>query len=146
MSFAICHRRQVICHAYHVRARNCACSVEASSLARTLQMNAKRRNTTRNVSEDIVCPRFDHCSAPICPLDNEWRGRHHLKGEPVCYFMRMHAKNALDGLKGGSVSEGLIDRVVTVFQDICDRYAPLKVSLQRAAQSQPRGFEQGGGR
>ena len=136
----------MICHAYHVRARNCACSVEASFLARTLQMTAKRRNTTEEVGEDLLCPRFDRCSAPICPLDNEWRERHHLKGEPVCYFMRLHAKNALDGLKGGSVPEELIDRVVTVFQEICDRYAPLKVSLQRAAQSQPRGFEQGGGR
>ena len=92
------------------------------------------------------CPKFEVCSAPICPADPDWRHRVHRRGEPVCFFLRMHAKNALKALKEGSVPEELIDRVVTVFQEICDRYAPLKVSLQRAAQSQPRGFEQGGGR
>lgn len=31
-----------------------------------------------------LCPRFDRCSAPICPLDIDQDRRDFLKGEPVC--------------------------------------------------------------
>ncbi len=38
------------------------------------------------------CPRFDRCSAPICPLDRDWRLRKHLSGEPICAYLREAAK------------------------------------------------------
>ncbi len=38
------------------------------------------------------CPRFDRCSAPICPLDADWQHRAHLNGEPICIFLREAAK------------------------------------------------------
>ncbi len=38
------------------------------------------------------CPRFDHCNAPLCPLD-DWTLRHHVKGEPVCFYLREAAKH-----------------------------------------------------
>jgi hypothetical protein len=34
------------------------------------------------------CPRFNHCNAPICPLDTKVQRRTHLDGEPVCFYMR----------------------------------------------------------
>ncbi|MBU1091887.1 hypothetical protein KKA27_03450 [Patescibacteria group bacterium] len=30
------------------------------------------------------CPRFSFCSAPICPLDPDWKNRTYLPGEPIC--------------------------------------------------------------
>lgn len=39
------------------------------------------------------CPWYDKCSAPLCPLDPEWRGRKHLQGERVCYFLREAVKD-----------------------------------------------------
>lgn len=39
------------------------------------------------------CPRYDKCSAPLCPLDSEWRRRKHLQGERVCYFLREAIKD-----------------------------------------------------
>jgi len=39
------------------------------------------------------CPRFDGCSAPLCPLDPGWRERVHLQGERVCYFLREAVKD-----------------------------------------------------
>jgi hypothetical protein len=44
------------------------------------------------------CPRFDHCNAPICPVDDWVRG-HHVKGEPVCFYLREAAKH------GGTLPE-----------------------------------------
>ena len=38
------------------------------------------------------CPRFDSCNAPICPLDPDWRRAQHLKGEPVCLWLREAVK------------------------------------------------------
>jgi len=33
------------------------------------------------------CPRYSNCSAPICPLDPDWRDRAHLDGERVCAWL-----------------------------------------------------------
>ena len=34
-----------------------------------------------------ACPKFDGCSAPICPLDPDWSRRIHRKGEPLCFYL-----------------------------------------------------------
>lgn len=39
------------------------------------------------------CPRFDACSAPICPMDGAKYLRNHLKGEPICFYIRQYVKN-----------------------------------------------------
>lgn len=39
------------------------------------------------------CPKFESCSANICPLDNEWFKRSDVRGEPVCFFMRESVKD-----------------------------------------------------
>lgn len=33
------------------------------------------------------CPKFHVCSAPLCPLDEHWRKRRHLKGERICQWL-----------------------------------------------------------
>jgi hypothetical protein len=45
----------------------------------------------------IKCPKFNSCSAPLCPLDIDYNKRSYLKGEPRCSLRR--AKR----LKYGSV-------------------------------------------
>ena len=40
------------------------------------------------------CPKFDSCSAPICPLDDNWELCPHLKGERVCYYLTEYSKEA----------------------------------------------------
>lgn len=34
------------------------------------------------------CPHYDTCSAPICPMDSDWRQRNMLKDEQVCLYIR----------------------------------------------------------
>ena len=35
----------------------------------------------------VRCPRFDSCSAPICPLDPQWPRAQHIQSERVCGLM-----------------------------------------------------------
>ena len=90
------------------------------------------------------CPKFDDCGAPICPLDPDVLDREHLKGEAVCYYLRLYAKNDFCGLKPGSLSANLPIRVAEVYPRLVARYAPLKKALLRAAKSPPKGFSRGG--
>lgn len=57
------------------------------------------------------CPKFESCSANICPLDKEWFKRSDVRGEPVCYFMRESVKA---GASEVFASEGLSE-----LYDIC---------------------------
>lgn len=34
-----------------------------------------------------TCPRYESCSAPLCPLDARWQFRHYSRGEAVCGFV-----------------------------------------------------------
>lgn len=33
------------------------------------------------------CPRYDRCSANVCPLDQDWRRRLHVRGDEVCFVL-----------------------------------------------------------
>ena len=89
------------------------------------------------------CPRFDGCGAPICPLDPDVLDRVSVKGDSVCYYLRLYVKNALWGLKTGSVPAKLPIRVAEVYPQLIARYGPLKYALERAAKSPPKGFSRG---
>ena len=91
----------------------------------------------------IACPRFDGCSAPVCPLDPNALDRAHPKDEAVCFYLRLHVKNALCGLKPGCVPANLAIRVVESYTRLIARYASLKKALLRAAKSPPKGFSRG---
>ena len=38
------------------------------------------------------CPRYDRCSANVCPLDAGWRKRTHVRGDEVCFFLTESVK------------------------------------------------------
>ncbi len=58
-------------------------------------------------STNLPCPKFDRCSAPVSASGPNWRDSVYCKGEPTCYYMRLHAKNVLEGQKQGSVPSEL---------------------------------------
>ena len=93
----------------------------------------KTKNKT--AIEMAQCPRFDRCCAPICPIDTDWRERVHRKGEPVCAYLRRYAKDPLWGQKQGSVPTELWLKVVEVYPQVIERYAPLKKTLKPASGS-----------
>jgi len=97
----------------------------------------------KNITDELHsndCPRFERCSAPICPIDPEWQKRVYKKGDPVCFYLRQHAKDPLWGQKARGVARKLIDKVGEVYPQIVERYAALKTALVRASKSPVKGF------
>lgn len=39
-----------------------------------------------------VCPRYEACSAPVCPIDPDYKFSQMLKDEPVCVYLRELSK------------------------------------------------------
>jgi hypothetical protein len=99
------------------------------------ERNWEQENSLDLSATSLPCPKFDRCSAPVCPVDPNWRDSVYRKGEPTCFYMRLHAKNALEGQKQGSVPSELRIRVIEVYDEIIDRYAPLKTALEKASKS-----------
>ncbi len=81
------------------------------------------------------CPKFSHCSAPICPLDAEWARRSYLKGEAVCFYVLEAVKPGAEARFQGSTAKKLYQAIETVLPGVIARYAPLKRALARAAQT-----------
>jgi len=61
----------------------------------------------KSVVEMEVCPKYESCSSPLCPLDADLGGRNYLDGEPVCFYVRMYVKGC-----SGNRHEDEIFRVI----------------------------------
>ena len=85
-----------------------------------------------------ACPRFDHCSAPLCPLD-DWKRCHHVKGEPVCFYLREVAKHGGTLPQRGDMPAELVEKVSQAYRKIisspCSRWGDVRRRLARAALS-----------
>ena len=76
----------------------------------------------------------------------DWRDRTHLKGEPVCAYLRRYAKDPLWGGQRGSIPTALWLRVVEVYPQAKEQYVSLKKAPKRASGSPFRAVVMGEGR
>lgn len=79
------------------------------------------------------CPKFDKCSAPICPLDEHWRERKHLDGEPVCLWLRELAKPGGEAILGGALRGEQAQAIGRAAPGIIARWRTVRRELQRAS-------------
>src|SRR5690554_5239949 len=78
------------------------------------------------------CPKFDQCSAPICPLDAAWRKRVMLRDESVCSYLLEYARENRPNFEGGR--EGYIAKAVgRHYLDMVSRLYPLRKAVLRAS-------------
>ena len=82
-----------------------------------------------------LCPRYERCSAPICPMDPDWQRRTHLKGEAVCGLLLELSKTNGEATLRGVLRAEVADAVVTHAPDMLARYAPLRRASEKAATS-----------
>jgi hypothetical protein len=84
-----------------------------------------------------ACPKYQSCSAGICPLDPSWRRSHHLAGEPVCKYLLASGKaGAADHYQGDPVfpvAAGLVDEIARQFPSISREVARASRSGFRGA-------------
>lgn len=85
-----------------------------------------------------ACSRFDSCSAPLCPLD-DWKTHHHIKGEPVCFYLREAAKHGGALPPTGDMPTELAGKVSEAYREIvsspCSTLGDVRRRLSRAASS-----------
>lgn len=93
-----------------------------------------------------VCPKFDNCNAPICPLDPGFMERTHLEGEPACLYLRERAKHASEAIFSASVPKEVAAAVRWAFPLVLARHGHLRRQLERAARTPSKigAFDTGG--
>lgn len=67
------------------------------------------------MSKMYQCPKFEICSAPVCPLYEQWQNTKKLKDESrECYYLRKLSENASETDSKGGILEfiELVDRQV----------------------------------
>lgn len=79
-----------------------------------------------------ACPKFDGCSAPICPLDPDWSRRVHRKGEPVCFYMLESVNPGTRARFKGTMAMALYHGMERSMDALCTRHAPIRRALARA--------------
>lgn len=78
----------------------------------------------------LDCPKFDRCSAPICPLDSDWRRRAHLKGERVCFYLVEASKRSGRLPHVSPLSVELRQAIEQAYSAIAKRYGPIRQRLR----------------
>jgi hypothetical protein len=64
------------------------------------------------------CPKFSTCSAPVCPLDDQWRSARHLRKEPTCLYLREVSKAGGEARVRALLPAELADPVVRVYREV----------------------------
>ncbi len=96
------------------------------------------RTSSPQLIEPRDCPRFDRCSANICPLDADWGLRQHLKGERICFYLTELVKpGGTERIRTRSARE-LADKVSSTYPAIVARFYEIRYELKRAAKRPPR--------
>ncbi len=84
------------------------------------------------------CPKFDQCSAPICPLDADWERRSHLDGERVCFYLTEHSKQAARPILRGVLAAEHYTAVANQFSRIIAAHPLIKKQLLRSSKNNSR--------
>ena len=82
-----------------------------------------------------LCPRWERCSAPVCPLDAEWRQRSHVRGEAVCGLLLELAKADGEATLRGCLPAELVETGVAVAPGMLHRWGPLRRASEKASKS-----------
>ena len=81
------------------------------------------------------CPRFEKCSAPICPLDPDWQKCTLMNTDPVCYYQTEHAKTDAKAVFEGRGLSWLFELVSKPTPSICYKWGRIRRAVERAKQS-----------
>jgi hypothetical protein len=79
------------------------------------------------------CPKFEKCSAPICPLNDQESV--HLKGEPICFYLRECVKQGGFSRIAGYIPKEMAKKIAEKLPGILSRHVDIKNRLSRAALS-----------
>lgn len=79
------------------------------------------------------CPKFLKCSAPICPLDEEWHLRKHLLGDPICPYLSEYSKPGAEERLQLAIGGEMLETIRTTYEAIYNTYGIVARRLDRAS-------------
>ena len=79
------------------------------------------------------CPRFDSCSANICPLDPRWPRADHRQGEKVCGLLTELVKADGHGTVASVLSTDQMDTLVREWPKVEARWSDIKYRLRASS-------------
>jgi hypothetical protein len=82
-----------------------------------------------------ACPKFERCSANICPLDPDWPLRTHGTGDRVCFYLLEAVKNGSEARFKAIPTEDMLQGVLGALPAICSRWASIRTTVERARTS-----------
>jgi len=77
------------------------------------------------------CPKFEKCNAPVCPLHDGHTT--HLKGEPVCFYLREYVKQGGKAKLRGVLPGEMVDRLGKVLPEVVARHSDINKQLKQSA-------------
>lgn len=81
------------------------------------------------------CPKFDTCSAPVCPLDPQWSARRHLAGERICLWLRELVKPDGEARARKALPVALVDDSAEALPAIAASNSDIRHKLKQASQA-----------
>ncbi len=75
------------------------------------------------------CPKFIKCSAPICPLDADWRKRVLFNEDPTCFYLMQSVKKDAEAAFKVAGLEVLYLEMKRAYQPLTSTRQPLKNAL-----------------
>ena len=112
------------------RAGATAARVDYGNEINSLKTDSTPPNKSYNSS---ACPRYAKCGANVCPLDVDWPHRKHVRGEPICLYLREAVKTGGLAVLDVHIPTELLKQVVRALPGIVDRYADISRRLKRSA-------------
>jgi hypothetical protein len=84
------------------------------------------------------CPKFDRCSAPVCPLDDRWQERSYLDGERVCYYLTEYSKIAVRPILRGGLAAEHYEVIAQQYPRIIATHPRVRRQLERSSRNNTR--------
>lgn len=81
------------------------------------------------------CPKYNKCSAPICPLDPDWKKRSMAKDERVCFYLREAVKEGAQQRFSGGIAEEIYRQAVSLLPQMVIHVNYLQKRLQKAQET-----------
>ena len=81
-------------------------------------------------SNTLACPKFNKCSAAICPLDSNWNQRSHLEDDSVCFYLLESVKKGAKKRFEGDQLQEVYGKIVEVRSAIQNNYKRIAKKLQ----------------
>jgi hypothetical protein len=78
------------------------------------------------------CSKFEHCSASLCPMDEQRAKRVIHRDDPVCFYLSEVAKPGAKERISMGHSKAMYEVASRVYLELANTTCPIKKSLERA--------------